>query len=195
VRNLSLITRGDRSGSDLTGDRQRSWHALAVIPSSSMSEVMRTALSPNSLATLRRVQRRSRLPSSSCLRGCASPKPWPSSSGAALSKPRLELPLAISEPAGCHTRENQCSATVWMMWRIAPSRIAPEPIARCLTPMFPRAGPLTPAVARRRTPAPMPSRRARPSGASARVCHVGQVKGVLGLGTVPCEPSKPLKNA
>ena len=28
-----------------------------------------------------------------------------------------------------------------------------------------------------------------------RVCHVGQVKGILGLGTVPCEPSKPLKLA
>jgi hypothetical protein len=26
-----------------------------------------------------------------------------------------------------------------------------------------------------------------------RVCHVGQVKGILGLGTVPCEPAKPLK--
>ena len=66
-------------------------------------------------------------------------------------------------------RQSQdCSATIRMRARVASSRIALEPIAGCLTPMFPKAQLSPMLAARRRTPALSPFLRATPLAAAAR---------------------------
>jgi len=62
---------------------------------------------------------------------------------------------------------SDCRATIWMRFRVASFRNAPEPTVGCLPSMFPVEQLPTRLAARGRTPAPRPFLRAIPSSAAA----------------------------